>query len=371
MNKPIRIFSSDILIADVIVNLEGNGYLQELVKRYGLKPGGKAPLSKQQFEELSAAIDGYPVTITPGGSAANTLTTLSRLMEDEVDVTFMGVTGGSMYSKMIKEALGRAKVNLIPNKVTGDIRPESAVSFVIVYPDGQRTIATYPGNAKDLLKPELISGELIDKNDVMFLQGSLWQKLGSNFPDKIMNECWKKGKELWLALPTHAKFGKEKADLFQWLVPSANLILGNDDELARIYKTTPEDALNKLHETFKHNKILEKKGMARRRQVGFITMGEYGAAVVTEDGVIQIDPLAVNPENIKNTVGAGDTAFAGFALGYLKGLPHDISAKVAMTLAGEKLRYNQARLPEPKAILAYLMPSIHQQLFAKSQSGSH
>lgn len=358
-----KILSSDILIIDANIKLSENPEMARLVQKYELMPGGKTALNAEQFKEFSAALADHPVTFTPGGSAANTLTTLSKLMGGELEANFIGVTGKSAYSQMIKEGLDEASVRLIPEEIHGEPRPESAVSFVLIYPDGQRTIATYPGNAKDLLKPNMITDELVRDSDVVFVQGSLWQKLGADFPDRLMDKRWMEGKKLWLAMPTHAKFGEEKADLFQWLIPSADVILSNEEELARIYKTTPDQALQKLQDTFRAHRASDRLEKIGQLQVGFITRGEKGAAVVTREKIHLIDPVAINPKDIKNTVGAGDTAFAGFLMGQLRGLPHEISAQIAMTLAAEKLKINQARLPSPKQALKTAMPALYSQLY--------
>lgn len=378
-----RILSSDILIADVITPLEGNKKLEELVRKYDLKPGGKTALTKEQFDEFSRAVRGHPIHIEPGGSSANTLTTLGKLFRDEVDISFLGVVGADMYSNMIKESLDEAGIKLHPKTLPSDPAPESAVSYVIVFPDGQRTIATYPGNAKSILKPDYITPDMVSNSDALFVQGSLWQKMQDTppvmggyqdesklgFADKLLNQRWKLGKDLWLALPTHAKFGEEKAGHFQWLIESSNLVLGNDEELSRVYHTNgnADAALHALQDTFKKEMLVKKRNhpehgeipwTGKTSQVAFITRGKEGAAIVTKDDIEYVPAGAIDPKEIKNTLGAGDTSFAGFAAGYLKGLPHKTSAHIAMTLATEKLKVNGPRLADPAQSLHDASPRL-------------
>lgn len=355
-----RILSSDILVADMIVSLEGNEKLQALVEKYQITTAGsgKKALSKEQFDEISRAVEGHPITIQPGGSSANVLTTLSKLLP-EVDVQLIGVTGGSMYSSMIRQSLAEAGVTLLPETLPeGKPSPKTAVSYVIMFPNGKRAIVTYPGNAKDILTPDIITDDLVRQSDVLLVQGSLWQKLHWGFADKLLDLRWKHHKELWLALPTHAEFGEEKAGHFQWLLTSANVVMGNEEELARIYHTSPQAALSCLQNTFRHHKVLEREGRQRRKPVGFITRGKEGAAIVTEDGIEYVKPARIEKEEIVNELGAGDTAFSGFAAGYLKGLPHHHSAQLAMTLAAEKLKINGARLPDPGRALRDAAPHL-------------
>lgn len=359
----VKLLTSDILIADVITPLQGNTQLEELVERHGLKPGGKTALTKEQFEEFSAAVTGHPVSIVPGGSSANVVTTLSKLLGAAVEVFFLGVIGDGMYSSMIRQSLDEARITLLPSaaELANYPTPQTALSYIPLYADGQRTIATYPGNARDILKPELVTDSLVAAVDVLLVQGSLWQKLDWAFADKLLELRWEHDKELWLAMPTHAKFGEEKAHLFKWLIPSANVILSNEEELARVYGAgaDTDQALRLLQQAFADARVLEDEGKHQRReQVGFITCGAKGAAIVTAEGIDYIDPPEIAPEDIVNTLGAGDTAFAGFAAGHLMGLPYRASAQLAMALAGQKLLHNGPRLADPQGALQTAAPFL-------------
>ena len=47
---------------------------------------------------------------------------------------------------------------------------------------GQCTIATYPGNARDMLAPDIISDETVESCDIILAQGSLWYKFEHTLP---------------------------------------------------------------------------------------------------------------------------------------------------------------------------------------------
>ena len=369
-----NILASDILIADVITNVQGNAKLEELTKKYKLAPGGKTALTLEQFNEFAQAVEGHPITIMPGGSAANTLTTMSKLLGDKVDSQFIGITGKGMYSNMIKNSLTEAKVKLIPEKIPqGAPAPEAALSYVLVFPGGERSIVTYPGNARDILKPQMVTDDLVKKTDVVLVQGSLWQKLDWEFADKLLKERWNHDKELWLTLPTQAKFGEEKADHFKWLINSADVVLSNEEELTRIYKTHAADAAVKelQHALKRQSEIKKEQGKSQRREpVGFITCGSKGAIVVTANEIVPVDNFPVRKEDKVNTLGAGDTAFAGFAAGHLLDLPYTTCAQMGMALAAEKIKFNGARLPDPKAALKKASPYLSKLVEEKQKSQS-
>lgn len=339
-----RVLSCDLLICDVLVPLQQQPALAVLMERYNrehpdhaMRPGSKSPLSYEQFESFrEAAGDGCEHYA--GGSAANTLTTLKKLCAGELAVTFIGATGDDYYGRIIHASLDGSDFTLVPHArpVAG---AHSAVSLVMTYRSGERAIATYPGTAHLDIAPEIITDALMESVDIVFLQGSLWQKFGEAFASSLYERALAHGKELWLALPTHSRLGQARADLFAQIIPQAAVLLGNAEELMRISRvTTLLEALSPLKEMYKK---------AAKDQVAFITCGRDGAAVVTQDGIEMVPPVPTPQEEIKNTLGAGDAAFAGFLFGTLKCLPPAASAAIAMELAAENIRHAHARIPNP------------------------
>ncbi len=158
------------------------------------------------------------------------------------------------------------------------------------------------------------------------------------YADRLYGLCREYKKDIWLALPTYSLAGGEHTDTFREAISQAHIILGNEEELARIYATSPEAALEKL------------QGAFSGEQVGFITCGVRGAALVTTE---RVEMIAAPPAaNVVSTLGAGDTAFAGFLAGYIRKKDYRECADIAMALAAAKLSVNAARLPDPKAALA-------------------
>ncbi len=362
-----RILTSDLLIADIIASLETeeggvkhtNEALKALVEKYDLKPGSKIAIDEAQFDEFSHAIEGQAVSIQPGGSSFNTITTLNKLLGKTLEAQFIGAAAEGMYSRIIKRALDSAGISLVPESFEEGQRPQAAVSFVILFPNGERTIATYPGNAKDVLKPEMITDDMVENTDILLVQGSLWRKFDWDFADKLLELRWKHNKELWMTLPTNATFGENNAEHFQWALTSADVILSNDDELARIYKTDKETALRRMQQELEHHKVLEWEGKPQRRKpVAFVTRGKEPAAIITAHEPIKYVPTVIKQEEIVNTLGAGDTSFAGFLAGHISGLELEQSAHLAMVLAGEKLKVNGPRIDDPRAALEKASPDL-------------
>ena len=346
----LHILSGDIQIADRMVRIPTDGELRsfELHKRaklqalvalldetlagQGARRGQKAKISPEQFAEFSIATSGLEGKTEPGGSSANTLATLSKLLPGKIAVDMFGVVGVDENSHRIRGALTEAGITLLPKTYQPGQIPEAATSFVFQEGGGRRTIVTYPGNARDILVAEMITPELVRKNDVVFVQGSLWEKLDESFPDALL----KGAKQIWLALPTHANFRDDMTPGdYRRRIPAANVVLGNDEELMRIYETPHVDeAIAALQAS---------------SSLAFITCGKEGAVVVTPELISKIAPPDVSHLPQLYSVGAGDNAYAGFLAGYIAGLSPEESAQLGMQVAGAKEAFDAPRMRDPRA----------------------
>jgi len=354
-----RILSGDLLIADVLVPMTGSPAIEALIEKYQMQPGAKMALNDEQLKEFKAALDGVEHTVMPGGSSANMLTTLCKILGKEIEVRFLGMAGDAKYCSIIRDSLIEAGITLVPERFPGGhVLMQSAVSFVFVYPDGQCTTATNPGNAREILKPAMIAEHLVKNSEIVFVQGSLWHKFQTDFADRLVKLCSKHQRQLWLTLPTQAKPSGEEIDHFLKVLPDAHLVFGNHAELERLYGASLDEGLNKLQKAFRDRERVQED----KKSVGFITFGKDGAAVVTTQNIEFVQPIKIKGKEIVNTIGAGDTAYAAFAAGHLKQLPEMTSAQLAMALAGEKLRTNAPRLSDPKATLSAAAPDLARML---------
>ncbi|MGE3713387.1 MAG: PfkB family carbohydrate kinase [Alphaproteobacteria bacterium] len=374
--KPFRILTSDLLITDISKELKKNPKLNEYAKRHGMEPGGKTLLDYERYKEMTPLMMRGGLFTAPGGSSANVVTTLSRLMGDGVEVSFIGRVGNGPISEAIDYEMRDANINMIRPPIPDGLQLHGAVTYALLSEDerGERDKhnATYPGNVHEIIKPETADEQLVKNTDAVFMQGSLWQKFDPEFSNRLMKYRWDLQKELWLALPTKAEFGVDQQDFFQFLIPSANVVLGNMDELCRTAgllgkkgnaaELSPGQrmqALQKLRDAFNRHFEDEDKMIRKDKQRAFITDGSNSAWVVTRDKIEEIHVNKMPDEQIRNKTGVGDTAFSGFLYGYLNGLDAEQSARIGVTLAREKLKEDDSRLPDPQKTLKDVLPYLY------------
>ena len=427
---PLNIVSSDVQIADILVHLKSKketdgmpaferGHYECLTQRLDeilarqqrgdRNHGGKGIMTPDEYQEIQGMVNElYPVhRAEAGGSSGNTLTTLKRLLGDCISAKIITVIGEhGEYDHLIRDSLYSAGVEVI-SPPEGAVPHESATSFVFEEPgnSGDRTILSYHGNMKQMIDSKFVLDEYLRNADVAFIQGSMWKKLLPEVANSMMEKRWNYNKELWLALPTQSEFDDYASpDHYRFIIPSADMVLGNADELMRVYEIKPpklnipknasddekqrieeeyyqhirppfvSQAVEKLKEELsKRDGILQKRGIKRSRPpVAMITDDVRGAEVVT--GGFEGKPGetehvdATKVEGTLHKLGAGDNAFAGFEAGHIAHMPPAECAELGMNLAGAKLKYDGARIPDPRAALENYSPRA-KALLAKMDEG--
>lgn len=349
------VFAADMLIADSHVNdNQVPATMQafrakDLSFTLGEKSTIDADLHSRFIEETRR--NGGSQAVTAGGSTCCTLRTLKELLKDEVDINLMGLAADDNFGRTIKKFLTDSKINMVTPTWPADTKQVTAVSHIVKHGKGNASILTHPGTEIDALhkileqQPELLESS-VRKSDIVYLPESTVSKFGIPFFHKLLDARWRNKKELVLALPTRANFGPDDSERFKFLIPSCNVVMGNDVEFARILDTETtrpvgEEQMKRVTDKIQAmfaERLLEKHGMpcSPYGQVALITRGEKPALLVTEDGVEPIPAAEV--QGAGNRLGAGYAAFAGFLTGYIKGLDHGQSAALAMALAVEKIQ---------------------------------
>lgn len=367
MGKPYKILATDAPVLDCIADVDTNNVeLLQLMAELQLDPGSKRVITDAQKAKLLACIDGEKMHHSPGGSASNVLKTMKRMLSDAIDASMITLFEQGQNGKKLKDDFTRCGIHLITHmKTAGNV--ENGLSVVLRYCEGnakgERAIATYGGNLKNMMDAEKLSADVITPMDAILHQSASARKLGFRFTDKLVNERWeqiregKKPKELWYMIPANEQFSKQEHFFVKKMLATSNVVLGNLDELKVLLEPENQSKPNakrlttKLQSIFKkHGHILKDAGF-KRPQEAFITDGTNGAWVITAKKIVHLPALKLKPDEVVNTLGAGDTSFAGYLSGHVLGLSPEKSGKLGVTLAAAKVKVNQATLEQPMEAL--------------------
>jgi adenosine kinase len=303
-------------IFDVLVQAD-DGFLA----RHGMTKGGMALID----EARAAAIykDMGPATEMSGGSGANTI---------------VGLAGFGARAAFI----GKVKNDQIGGLYTHDIRaagvafetraasegPATGCSYILVTPDGERTMNTYLGAAQDLT-PADIDAEQVAASDYVYLEGYLWdpQSAKEAFV-KAAGIAHGAGRQVALTLSDSFCVGRYRDEFLDLMRKgTVDLVFANEAELGSLYQTEDFDAALKQ--------------LRADTRIGVVTRSEKGCVVVSKDGVVAVPASPI--QKLVDTTGAGDLFAAGFMFGLVRNAGYEAAGRLGALAAAEVIQHIGAR----------------------------
>src|SRR5216684_8139188 len=303
-------------IFDVLVQTD-----ESFLRRHGMTKGGMALIDEARA--LSIYQDMGPAIEMSGGSAANTIVGVANL---GARAAYVGKVRDDQIGRMYAHDIRAAGV-AFETKPAAD-GPATGCSYILVTPDGERTMNTYLGAAQELT-PSDIDAAQIAAASVIYLEGYLWDPKSAKEAfvkaSKIAHDA---GREVALTLSDSFcvdRYRDEFLDLMK--KRTVDLVFANEAELHSLYQTSDFDtALKQLREDAK---------------LGIVTRSEKGCVVVSREGVIAVPAFPV--EQIVDTTGAGDLFAAGFLFGLVRGAGYEKAGRLGALAAAEVIQHIGAR----------------------------
>jgi len=232
-----------------------------------------------------------------GGSAANAAIALARL---GVTVGLIARVGPDSWALKALHGLQAAGVDA--GGLQRDPAAMTGLMYVVVTPDGERTILGYRG-ANVLTDPNQISEEYIQGAKLFHLSGyALLAEPQRSAALLTLEIACRHG--LAVALDPGLSISQTALDEMHALLPVVNILLPSLNEAQRLARmTAPEDCAH----------VLLDKGC----QVVALKLGRDGCLVGSREGLRHVPGLAVQA---RDSTGAGDGFAAGFIAGRLAGL---------------------------------------------------
>jgi adenosine kinase len=303
-------------IVDVIARTE-----EDFLLKQGMNKGTMALIDEARAQAIYDAMG--PAIETSGGSAANTIVGLASLGSR---AAFIGKVRDDELGRAFSHDIRAAGVAYAtPPAADG---PSTARCYVLVTPDGERTLNTYLGAAQDL-HPADIDAEMVAASAIVYLEGYLWDP--KNAKDafvkaaKIAHEA-----KRMVALSLSDAFCVDRwraefLQLMRW--GTVDLIFANEGELHSLYQTSDFDTAVK----------------AVRADVAtaVVTRSEKGCLIISREGTEAVPAFPV--ERVVDTTGAGDLFAAGFLSGLARGADDRSCGRLGALAAAEVIQHLGAR----------------------------
>jgi len=303
-------------IVDVIARTE-----EDFLLKQGMNKGTMALIDEPRAQAIYDAMG--PAIETSGGSAANTIVGLSSLGSRSA---FIGKVKDDVLGRAFTHDIRAAGVAFTtPPAAAG---PSTARCYVLVTPDGERTMNTYLGAAQDL-HPADIDADLVAASAILYLEGYLWDP--KNAKDAFLKAAaiaHEAKRSVALTLSDAFCVDRWRAEFLQLMRShTVDLIFANEGELHSLYQTADFDsAVNALRADV---------------STAVVTRSEKGCLVIGPDGIEAVSAFPV--ERVVDTTGAGDLFAAGFLSGVARGADDRTCGRLGALAAAEVIQHLGAR----------------------------
>lgn len=303
-------------IVDVIARTE-----DDFLVAQGMQKGTMALIDEARAQAIYSAMG--PAVESSGGSAANTI----------VGVASFGARA-AFVGKVKDDELGRAFAHDIrAANVAFDTKPapggpSTARCYIMVTPDGERTMNTFLGAAQDL-KPGDIDEAQVASAAVTYLEGYLWDPpQAKDAFVKAAGIAHKAGRQVALTLSDAFCVDRYRAEFLALIRKgTVDIVFTNERELHSLYQTAEFDSAV--------------KALRGEAKLAVVTRSEKGCVVVSRNGV---EAVAAEPvEQVADVTGAGDLFAAGFLVGLARGKDHRTAARLGGLAAAEVIQHIGAR----------------------------
>jgi sugar/nucleoside kinase (ribokinase family) len=288
---------------------------------HGITKGSMTLIDEPRAEQIFSAMG--PATVISGGSAANTAVGAASL---GARAAFMGKVRSDQVGELFTHDLRATGVHFPTDAAAAG--PATARSFILVTPDGQRSMNTYLGACQGF-GPDDVEADVVRASAITYLEGYLWDPPAAKEAFKrAATVAHDAGRKVAITLSDSFcvdRYRDEFLDLIQ--TRTVDLVFANEAELHALYQTADFDGA-----------VAAVRGTC---ELCVVTRGALGSLVISADAVTAVPASPIR--ELVDTTGAGDLFAAGFLAGFSRGADHVTCAKLGALAAAEVIQHIGAR----------------------------
>ena len=303
-------------IFDILVQAD-----ESFLGHHGMIKGGMALIDEARAASIYQ--DMGPAVEMSGGSAANTIVGVANL---GARAAYVGKVKDDQIGRMYTHDIRAAGVAFETRPALDG--PATGCSYILVTPDGERTMNTYLGAAQELT-PDDIDAVQIAASSVIYLEGYLWDpKNAKDAFVKASTIAHQAGRQVALTLSDSFCVDRYRGEFLELMRGgTVDLVFANEAELRSLYQTSDFDAA-----------LAQLRGDAK---LAVVTRSEKGCVVASSGGVIAVPAFPV--QRMVDTNGAGDLFAAGFLFGLVRNAGYEAAGRLGALAAAEVIQHIGAR----------------------------
>jgi sugar/nucleoside kinase (ribokinase family) len=312
---PIDVLTIGNAIVDVLGRVE-----ESFLEKNNLVKASMRLIDEPEAHRLYELVG--PSVIISGGSAANTAAGISSLGGRSA---FIGKVRNDQLGEFFTHDIRATGVIFEAQPATSG--PATARSFILITPDGERTMNTYLG-ACTTLSPTDIDKVMVEEAVVTYLEGYLWDPPEAKDAFvKAARLARKAGRKVALTLSDAFCVERHRSSFRELIARDIDILFANERELASLYETRFfDEALQRVR---------------KEVELAVLTRSEAGSIVAFKDEFHVVEAKEV--ETLVDATGAGDLYASGFLYGLTRGRPLVECARLGSLAAAEVISHIGAR----------------------------
>jgi sugar/nucleoside kinase (ribokinase family) len=312
---PIDVLTIGNAIVDVLGRVE-----ESFLEKNNLVKASMRLIDEPEAHRLYELVG--PSVIISGGSAANTAAGISSLGGRSA---FIGKVRNDQLGEFFTHDIRATGVIFEAQPATSG--PATARSFILITPDGERTMNTYLG-ACTTLSPTDIDKVMVEEAVVTYLEGYLWDPPEAKDAFvKAARLARKAGRKVALTLSDAFCVERHRSSFRELIARDIDILFANERELASLYETRFfDEALQRVR---------------KEVELAVLTRSEAGSIVAFKDEFHVVEAKEV--EKLVDATGAGDLYASGFLYGLTRGRPLVECARLGSLAAAEVISHIGAR----------------------------
>jgi len=302
-------------IVDVIAKVD-----DAFVQKNGLVKGSMNLIDEERAEALYASMG--PAIEISGGSAGNTAAGVASFGGK---AAYFGKVKADQLGKIYAHDMRAQGVQFESKPATDG--PATARSFILVTPEGERTMNTYLGACVHLTVAD-VDEKIVSAAKVTYMEGYLWDRPEAKEAFKLAAKISRKaGRLTSITLSDSFCVERHRESFLDLIRNDIDIVFANETEIKSLYLTQNFDGALQV--------------LRKDCEIAVVTRSAAGSVVAHGDDVIVVPAIAV--PHVVDVTGAGDLYAAGFLFGYTQRIGNARSAQLGSLAAAEVISHVGAR----------------------------